>query len=168
MIGVGIQQLFILTFLVFALQLHRVIRRGQGLSYKTRSNALTLLYTVYAVLALITVSQDSLTIITRLMLTSMQMRIVFRLCEYSKGLTSRIPNHEAYQYCLDTLPMLLAFILFNIIHPGRIMKGTDANIPSRKVRKRTGVVSKITYQEGAPTEVGDDDIADEGAATSKA
>ena len=97
-----------------------------------------------------------------------QMRIVFRLCEYSKGLTSHIPNHEAYQYCLDTLPMLLAFILFNVVHPGRIMRGTDANIPSRKVRKQTGAVSKISHQEGAPIDSRDLDIAHEEAGTSKA
>ena len=97
----------------------------------------------------------------------LQIRIVFRLCEYSKGLTSHIPNHEAYQYCLDTLPMLLAFMLFNVVHPGRIMRGTDANIPSRKVRKQTGAVSKIVQQEGAPIDSRDLEVGQE-AATSKA
>ena len=63
------------------------------------------------------------------------MRIIFRLCEYSQGLDSPIPNHEAYQYCLDSLPMLLALIVFNIVHPGRIMRGKVADMPSRKERK---------------------------------
>ncbi len=63
------------------------------------------------------------------------MRIVFRLCEYAEGLTSNIPNHEAYQYCLDSLPMLLALVLLNVVHPGRIMPGKESDIPSRKSRK---------------------------------
>ena len=71
------------------------------------------------------------------------MRIIFRLCEYSKGLNSKIPHHEAYQYCLDSLPMLLAFALLNVVHPGRIMRGKDCEIPSRKERRRTGVYCKF-------------------------
>ena len=31
--------------------------------------------------------------------------------------------------------MLLAFVLLNIVHPGRIMKGKEADLPSRKERK---------------------------------
>lgn len=55
MAGVGIQQLFILVFIFFATQLHRAILLGKGLDAQTRSCALVLLYTLYAVLALITV-----------------------------------------------------------------------------------------------------------------
>ncbi|KAI1629071.1 RTA1 like protein-domain-containing protein [Exophiala viscosa] len=127
MAGVGIQQLFILIFVFFATQLHRVLLRGVGLDKQARKCALTLLYTVYAVLALIT------------------MRIIFRLCEYSNGLNSTIPNHEAYQYCLDSLPMLLAFILLNVVHPGRIMSGKECDIPSRKERKKTGDHCKRSF-----------------------
>ena len=66
------------------------------------------------------------------------MRIIFRLVEYSSGFKSTIPNHEAYQYCLDSLPMLVALVLFNIIHPGRIMPGKESDLPSRKARKLQG------------------------------
>jgi hypothetical protein len=55
--GVGIQQFFILVFIFFATQFHRAVLRGQGLDRKTKSNALKLLYTLYAVLVLITVCQ---------------------------------------------------------------------------------------------------------------
>lgn len=65
-----------------------------------------------------------------------QVRIIFRLVEYSDGLDSSIPNHEAYQYCLDSLPMLVALVLFNIYHPGKIMPGKASDFPSRKERKR--------------------------------
>ena len=64
------------------------------------------------------------------------MRIIFRLVEYSSGFTSSIPNHEAYQYCLDSLPMFVALVLFNVVHPDRIMPGKESDLPSRKERKR--------------------------------
>ena len=70
------------------------------------------------------------------------MRIVFRICEYSQGFKSTIPNHEAYQYCLDSLPMLLALVALNIMHPGRIMPGKKSDMPSHKARKN-GVRSKF-------------------------
>ena len=63
------------------------------------------------------------------------MRIIFRIVEYSKGIDSTIPNHEAYQYCLDSLPMLLALVLLNVVHPGRLMPGEESDIPGRKQRK---------------------------------
>lgn len=63
------------------------------------------------------------------------MRIIFRLCEYSQGFKSSIPRHEAYQYCLDSLPMLFALVFFNVVHPGHLMPGKDSDMPSRKERK---------------------------------
>ena len=79
------------------------------------------------------------------------MRIVFRICEYSSGLHSTIPNHEAYQYCLDSLPMLLALVALNVVHPGRIMPGKKSDIPSRKERK-AGVKSKGDGKSSPPAE----------------
>ncbi|MCJ1301210.1 hypothetical protein MMC08_004009 [Hypocenomyce scalaris] len=122
MIGVGVQQTFALLFLFFVINFHRTLFK-ERLTNET-SRALPMLYAIYAVLTLITT------------------RIIFRLCEYSKGLTSTIPNHEAYQYCLDSLPMLAALFLLNIIHPGRIMPGKDSNLPSRKERKRDKICTK--------------------------
>lgn len=66
----------------------------------------------------------------------MQLRIIFRLIEYSKGLNSTIPSHEAYQYCLDSLPMLVALCTFNIVHPGRLMPGKESEMPSLKQRRQ--------------------------------
>jgi len=57
------------------------------------------------------------------------------LIEYSSGLNSSIPNHEVYQYIFDSLPMFLALVVFNVIHPGRIMPGKESDFPSRKERK---------------------------------
>jgi hypothetical protein len=71
-----------------------------------------------------------------------QIRIIFRLCEYSQGLHSTIPNHEAYQYSLDSLPMFLASVALNIVHPARVMPGSESDLPSRKQRKKGGVTKK--------------------------
>ncbi|KAK1149810.1 hypothetical protein N8T08_003361 [Aspergillus melleus] len=98
--GVGVQQLFVLLFVACAISFHRKVirqRRSDG------KQGLLLLYVLYACLALIT------------------MRIIFRLCEYSQGLKSKIPRHEAYQYCLDSVPMLISLVALNVVHPGRIM-----------------------------------------------
>lgn len=86
-------------------------------------------------------SKKNLWVLWNLTLTR-KMRIIFRLCEYSQGLDSKIPLHEAYQYCLDSLPMLLALVILNIVHPGRIMPGTGSEVPSRKERKKMSIDTK--------------------------
>jgi hypothetical protein len=63
------------------------------------------------------------------------MRIGFRLAEYAHGYKSTIPTHEAYQYSLDSAPMLCTLVILNCFHPGRIMTGKESNLPSRKERK---------------------------------
>ncbi|KAH8681072.1 RTA1 like protein-domain-containing protein [Xylariales sp. PMI_506] len=114
--GVAIQQVFILGFCLYAGKLFAIMKRSP-MSSENR-NGLWLLKTLFAVLLLIT------------------LRIGFRLGEYSQGLQSTIPNHEAYQYCLDSLPMLAALVLFNIVHPGRIMNGKGSEIPSFRERRQ--------------------------------
>jgi hypothetical protein len=119
--GVGIQEFFILVFLAFAIKFQLVVsaqagRNGTSLHPKV----LRLLYVLYASLLLISI------------------RIIFRLIEYSGGLKSSIPNHEAFQYSLDSLPMLVALFLFNAVHPGQVMRGKEGDIPRRKERKALG------------------------------
>ncbi|KFY78699.1 hypothetical protein V499_02192 [Pseudogymnoascus sp. VKM F-103] len=130
--GVGFQQFFILLFLVFAIKFHQTVLQQVRQGAKGASGALPLLYAIYLVLALIT------------------MRIVFRLCEYAQGFHSNIPTHEAYQYCLDSVPMLFSLVILNVIHPGRIMQGEESNIPSRKERKAQGIYSKSENISGSP------------------
>ncbi|TKA66217.1 hypothetical protein B0A55_10228 [Friedmanniomyces simplex] len=113
--GIGFQQLCILAFLALAARFHLNLR-AQPVSAE-RSKAFRLLYVEYAVLLLITI------------------RIIFRLAEYSNGLDSSIPEHEAYQYVLDSTPMLTALVLFNAVHPGFTMRGAESNLPARKERK---------------------------------
>jgi len=82
-----------------------------------------LTWSIYAVLVLIT------------------MRIIYRFVEFSQGATSSNPilTHESYTYGLDALPMLLAVVLLNIVHPGLVLKGPESDFPrqTRKEKKAT-------------------------------
>ncbi|KAK5113636.1 hypothetical protein LTR62_003263 [Meristemomyces frigidus] len=125
MIGIGFQQLCILVFLSLAGGFHAQLKRQPATPQ--RRTAFRLLYVVYGILLLITI------------------RIIFRIIEYSDGLKSSIPQHEAFQYVLDSTPMLIALVLLNVIHPGTLMKGKESDMPSRKQRKvmkKEGVVLK--------------------------
>ncbi|KAF7958870.1 hypothetical protein EAE96_002399 [Botrytis aclada] len=125
MVGVGIQQFFIFVFLFFAFKFHQTLRDQSRRNLHTPRQAWRLLYTLYAVILLITI------------------RIIFRLVEYSQGLKSSTPNHEAFQYSLDSVPMLFALILLNRFHPGRIMADPDSRIPGRKARKGVNFRTKM-------------------------
>ena len=73
------------------------------------------------------------------MLTQMQIRIFYRLIEFSAGKDSSnpLPFHEAYFYALEAVPMFFAIVVFNITHPSSIMKGPDAQLPGiRALMKR--------------------------------
>ena len=139
MAGVGFQQLFVLVFFGVAFTFQRTVSREGS----RKPGVMRLLYVEYAVLILITVSSlphPSYSGNMSLICCFYQMRIIFRLVEYSSGFKSSIPDHEAYQYCLDSLPMFTALVLFNIFHPGRIMPGKESDLPSRKERKLQGNV----------------------------
>ncbi|TGO18828.1 hypothetical protein BTUL_0007g00460 [Botrytis tulipae] len=125
MIGVGIQQFFIFVFLFFAFKFHQTLRDQSRRKIYTPRQAWSLLYALYAVILLITI------------------RIIFRLVEYSQGLKSSIPNHEAFQYSLDSVPMLFALVILNIFYPGRIMADPDSSIPGRKARKSVAFRTKM-------------------------
>lgn len=132
--GVGFQEFFVLVFAYIAFRFSQQIKRENPAGL---SQALLLLYTQYTALVLITVSiiLPGVLSVALELTRKLQVRIIFRLIEYSKGLDSTIPNHEAYQYVFDTLPMFLALVLFNLVHPGRIMPGKESDFPSRKERK---------------------------------
>jgi hypothetical protein len=147
--GVAVQQLFILIFFFYAIKFHRTVLRQILQGMEDASSALPLLYGIYAVLLLITVRW--LVFPQAQILTSSKIRIIFRLIEYSHGFKSNIPNHEAYQYGLDSVPMLLALVLLNFLHPGRIMPGKDSDLPSRKQRKVKGIRNKGEKINGGST-----------------
>ena len=118
MIGVGVQQAFIIAFSLLLLRFQVIYQRTHPGSSAHTDSVLHLVYVLYAVLALITV------------------RIIFRLVEYSQGYDSGIPTQEAWTFCFESLPMFVAVLLLNIVHPGRVLPGDENQIPGRKVRKQ--------------------------------
>jgi hypothetical protein len=115
MIGVGVQQGFIILFTAliirFQLDVQRFITHNKRWLWVT--------YALYAALALIS------------------MRIIFRLVEFSAGVevSNPLPYHEKYALALDAFPMTLAIFLLAVVHPGIALKGPESEFPSRKERK---------------------------------
>jgi hypothetical protein len=73
-------------------------------------------------------------------------RIIFRLAEFSGGvsLSNPVLLSEDYTFCLDGLPMLLALMLLNSMHPGMVLKGQESEFPklTRKQRKDLKQIKK--------------------------
>ncbi|GFF54145.1 protein RTA1 [Aspergillus udagawae] len=119
--GIGIQQFFIVLFLFIAVQFHRQMlhldRQGRLVGIKTKWRGL--LYALYASLLFITV------------------RIIYRLVEFSSGTdaSNPIPRHEWYLYVFDAVPMWFAIMVWNVVHPGAIIRGPDAKMPPSPLRK---------------------------------
>ncbi|CVL08833.1 related to phospholipid-translocating ATPase [Fusarium proliferatum] len=120
MVGIGIQLGCVVVFLVihglFYRELSLNIRIGKQ---ETRSRWLKpLCWVVYIVLVLIVV------------------RVIFRLVEFGGGANSNnvVLRHEEFQLYLDALPMLIALVLLNVVHPGQVLKGPGANFPPAKVK----------------------------------
>lgn len=91
MIGVGIQQLFILVFLGYAIGFHRVVLQEQALGGVARAKIMTLLYTLYASIALITVSNgaSSRCRMVTLMLDHVRRALYSASANIRKALTAR-------------------------------------------------------------------------------
>ncbi|KAM0469164.1 hypothetical protein ACHAP7_010174 [Fusarium lateritium] len=120
MVGIGIQLGCVVVFLVIHSLFYRQFlpnaRIGKS---ETRSSWLKpLCWVVYIVLILIVV------------------RVIFRLVEFGGGANSNnvVLRHEGFQLYLDALPMLLALVLLNVVHPGQVLKGSGAKFPSAKVK----------------------------------
>jgi hypothetical protein len=48
-------------------------------------------------------------------------RSIFRVVEYLQGFDGYLLHHEAYLYIFDALLMLLVMLLFNAVHPGKVV-----------------------------------------------
>ncbi|EAU36409.1 conserved hypothetical protein [Aspergillus terreus NIH2624] len=127
--GIGLQQLFIIVFTVLCIRLHRqlhVLEQTRGFELGKADGSSRpwrwLFYAIYFGLVMITV------------------RIIFRLCQFSRGTDPNNPvlTHEFYEYVFDAVPMLLALVALNLIHPGMVLRGPDSEFPriSRKEKKR--------------------------------
>ncbi|GJN80164.1 hypothetical protein PLIIFM63780_003688 [Purpureocillium lilacinum] len=120
MVGVGIQLAFVMIFLIVTVFFHRDLLRNMRIGKIKTRDCWTgaLVWVIYIVLILIIE------------------RIIFRLIEFSQGVSSSnaILRHEAFQLYLDALPMLLAIASLNIVHPGMVLKGPESSFPSSKIR----------------------------------
>lgn len=95
------------------------------------------MWSMFIVLILITVSMAFIQFSA--VLTSVEIRIIFRLVEFTKGFEPGNPMlfNEAYVYCLDASPMFLALVLLSVLHPGRVLVGPESEFPrlSRREKK---------------------------------
>lgn len=60
-----------------------------------------------------------------------------------------VPFHEEYTYALDCFPMMVAFLIVAIWHPGRYMVGPESEFPrvSRRERKQRKREKKAAVRE---------------------
>ncbi|RFU35431.1 hypothetical protein B7463_g905, partial [Scytalidium lignicola] len=70
-------------------------------------------------------------------------RSVFRIVEYVQGNDGYLLEHEAFIYVFDATLMFFTMLLFNILHPSRIIMKGNASI-----------VEGSTYRTGSTTSVG--------------
>jgi RTA1 like protein len=149
MAGVGVQIAFICVFLVLAVQFQRLVKgedfyahldssrspspgmNTNGQPTKSVRQAYRLLFVVYAALILII------------------FRNIYRLIEFSAGFESSITRHEWYTFVFDSMPMLLCLVIFNIFHPGYVLRGPRSDFSEQdKQRKEEKKVKKAAKRAG--------------------
>lgn len=127
--GVGLQIFTICIFLTlcirFQLKVYHqeasALSSGQGIhmtSFNSPTNARRLLYLLYFVLTLIV------------------FRNIYRLIEFSSGVYSPITEHEWFAYVFDAVPMFFALVAFNVLHPGRILRGPNSDFSEDRKRAK--------------------------------
>lgn len=121
MAGIGVQEFFIVLFLILAVQFHRRMHRldAMGALVGPKTHWKGLIYALYGSLLAITV------------------RIIYRLVEFANGNdpSNPIPYHEWYMYVFDAVPMMIAIIIWSIAHPGKVLQGPDAKLPPSGLRR---------------------------------
>ncbi|KAK3620054.1 hypothetical protein LTR56_023637 [Elasticomyces elasticus] len=107
--GIGMQEGFIVLFLGLVIKFHRDQLRTERIG-RLSADKITgwrwLIWALYGCLATITI------------------RIIYRLAEFSAGLgtSNPLPSNEALLYVLESTPMWLAILVWNIVHPGRFVR----------------------------------------------
>jgi hypothetical protein len=114
--GIGMQEGFIVVFLGLVITFHRnqlQAERLGRLADDKKGGWRWMIYALYGCLLAITI------------------RIIYRLVEFSGGLdaSNTLPSNERLLYVLESAPMWLAIFVWNIIHPGRFIRGADAKMP---------------------------------------
>lgn len=114
--GIGFQEFFVLVFIALAINAYRDLNRLGDTGRPT--NWRTLLRVLLVSLTLITI------------------RVIYRLIEFSQGITSTLTTHETPFYCLEALPMAIALFLFNFWHPGAFLIGPESEFPKKPKKEK--------------------------------
>ncbi|KAF3047194.1 hypothetical protein E8E12_011603 [Didymella heteroderae] len=114
--GIGMQEGFIVLFMGLVIKFHWdqiQAQRGGRLTANKTSGWKWLICALYVCLLAIT------------------NRIVYRLAEFSAGLgpSNPLPSNEPLLYVLESTPMWVAILVWNIVHPGRFIRGEGARMP---------------------------------------
>jgi hypothetical protein len=114
--GIGMQEGFIVLFLGLVVKFHRdqlQAERTGRLAADKIAGWRWMTWALYTCMLAITI------------------RIIYRLIEFSAGLgdSNPLPKNEPLLYILESTPMFLAILIWNIFHPGRYMHGDDAKMP---------------------------------------
>lgn len=75
---------------------------------------------------------------------------MYRLAEFSSGVEPEhnpIHRSEAYFMVLDALPVLMACVLLNVVHPGRILQGDGSEFPKGPSRKEKKEAKRVVKEE---------------------
>ena len=98
LIGLAVQLLFFASFSAVTLYVWRL-----QLKIKSIRIAPQVFICLFATIALIT------------------MRNIYRVVEIAVGWAGKYNTHEKYFYCLDALPIFLAFVVYSVLHLGRYL-----------------------------------------------
>ena len=114
--GIGMQKGFIALFLSLVIKFHRDQLQAQRvgrLSADKTTSWRWLMWRLYACLLAITI------------------RIIYRLAEFSAGLglSNPLPRNEPLLYVLESTLTWLAILVWNVVHPGRFIRGEGAKMP---------------------------------------
>lgn len=114
--GIGMQEGFIVLFLGLVIKFHRDQLQANRVGRLTADKVggwKWLVWALYGCLLAITI------------------RIIYRLAEFSAGLgtSNPLPSNEPVLYVLESTPMWLAILVWNIVHPGQFLRGEDAKMP---------------------------------------
>jgi len=113
--GIGIQLLFVVVFGVVTAVFFRRVQQKIASGSLVRSTAWVrpVVWVLCSVILLIVI------------------RVIFRLVEFGGGASQSNPilTNEAYPLGLDALPMFIALLILNIVHPGLVLKGPESNLP---------------------------------------
>ena len=112
--GIYLQEVFIIVFTSLLIKYHFDMNEAKGINI-AKHGWKVLLYALYTSLLAITV------------------RIVFQLVKFANGFSDNkpIPHEESWFYLFETVPMFTSILIWNIVHPGRLLVGPDAELGGR-------------------------------------